>query len=75
MCRADARRAGADVRGHSAARAACAPPQMALWFWGVHMFLAWWLLFILTVLHVVADLYHRIIKRDSLNLGHILPGP
>jgi cytochrome b561 len=48
---------------------------MALWFWGVHMFLAWWLLFILTVLHVVADLYHRIIKRDSLNLGHILPGP
>ena len=49
------------------------PPHVPPWFWGVHVFLVWWVLFNLIVLHVAAALYHRIIKRDSI-LGRMLPG-
>lgn len=49
------------------------PRQLPPWFWGVHVFLVWWVLFNLIVLHVAAALYHRIIKRDSI-LGRMLPG-
>ena len=49
------------------------PPRVPRWFWGVHVFLVWWVLLNLIVLHVAAALYHRIIKRDSI-LGRMLPG-
>ena len=49
------------------------PPQVPPWFWGVHVFLVWWVLFNLIVLHVAAALYHRIIKRDPV-LTRMLPG-
>lgn len=49
------------------------PPHVPLWFWDAHVFMVYWVLLNLIILHVAAALYHRFIKRDSI-LSRMLPG-
>ena len=49
------------------------PPHVPPWFWEAHVFMVYWVLLTLIIVHIAAALYHRLIRRDSV-LSRMLPG-